>query len=69
MTDVERLGLEIDEKEFMKLKTKEQNLVLFKNEVAILNQIKSYKFHQKVQYTTLTLVVAAVGVLIKIHLI
>jgi hypothetical protein len=48
MSDI--TGLEIMESEFMSLKSKQQMLCLYQNQVETLKLIKSYKFHQKVQY-------------------
>jgi len=55
-------GLDITEGQFMELKTKEQNLMLFKNLVHIRKQFKDYKFHKKIQYVWLSALSIFVGI-------
>ena len=43
-------GLDITEGQFMAMKTKEQNLMLFRNIVFIRTQFKEYKVTKKIQY-------------------
>lgn len=61
-------GLLISEEEFLSLPSKKQNLVLYQNQVKTMNLIKGYKFHQKVLYIMLTILLTGVGILFKIHL-
>ena len=55
-------GLDITEGQFMELKTKEQNLMLFKNLVHIRKQFKDYRFNKKVQYVWLSALSIFVGI-------
>jgi len=55
-------GLDINEAQFMKLSTKERDIMIFRNVVHIRKQIKEYKLHKKIQYawlSVLTVLVAA----------
>ncbi len=54
-------GLDIAEDQFLALKTKEQNLILFKNIVHVRKQFKDYTFHKKVQYVWLFVLSAFTG--------
>ena len=55
-------GLDISEKDFMNMRGKDQNLVLFKNMVYIRGQFKEYKIHKKIQYIWLSLITIFVGI-------
>lgn len=61
-------GLTLEEKEFMCLATKRQMCVLYQNQVQTIQLIKSYKFHQKLQYVLITACLAGIGILFKIKL-
>ena len=61
-------GLSISEDEFMEMKQKEQNLILFRNVTEIRKQIKGYKFYYKVATIIGSFLVLAVGVLFKLGL-
>jgi len=43
-------GLDITEEQFMKMRTKEQNLILFKNLTHIRKRFKDYSFHRKILF-------------------
>lgn len=64
----ENEGLIIEESEFKKLPTKQQNLIIYKNQREILKTVVRNRFHQKVQYITMTVITAAVIVLAKLHI-
>lgn len=61
-------GLNIDEKEFMKMKPKEQMCVLYRNTMTTMGLVKRFKFHQKVQYMIIGLLCTGMFILINIHL-
>jgi len=61
-------GLHLDEKEFMSLPQKRKMGLLYKNQVETLTLIKSYKFHQKIQYSGMGLMAAGIIFILK-HLI
>lgn len=46
-------GLDITEEQFMKMQSKERDLVIFRNMVYIRQQFGSYRFHRKIQYVWL----------------
>lgn len=62
-------GLTIDEKEFMKMTPKQQNLVLFKNLQVLTSGIDAFKFHIKVQAVIITALCAGMMWLIEIHVV
>ena len=61
-------GLVISEREFLCLPTKEQNLLLYQNQVKTLQLIKGYKFWYKVYSIIMGSVLIGVGVLFKLQL-
>jgi len=63
------LGLTIDEKEFMKMTPKQQNLVLFKNLQVLTTGIDTFKFHIKVQAIIIMALCAGMGYLLQLHLL
>lgn len=54
-------GLNISEEQFMSMKTKEQNLMLFRNLVHIRKQLKDYKVHRKIQYAWMSALTAIIA--------
>lgn len=54
-------GLDISENQFLKLPTRQQNVILYKNLRQIRISVQGYKFHQKVQYAWLSALTIAVG--------
>lgn len=60
-------GLDISEAQFMKMKTKEQNLMLFRNLVHIRKQLKDYKIHKKIQYVWLSVLTAVAATLLGLN--
>jgi len=54
-------GLDITEEQFMKMRTKEQNLILFKNLTHIRKRFKDYSFHRKINYVWLLVLSIALG--------
>lgn len=55
-------GLDISEKDFMNMRGKDQNLVLFKNMVYIRGQLKEYKLHKKITYWWLSALTIFTGI-------
>ena len=55
-------GLDIKETQFMKLSSKERDIMIFRNLVHIRKQFKDYNFHKKVQYAWLVALTIAVGI-------
>ena len=47
-------GLDITETQFMKLSSKERDIMMFRNLVHIRKQFKDYSFHKKIQYVWLS---------------
>jgi len=43
-------SLDITEAQFMKLNSKERDIMIFRNLVHIRRQLKDYKIHKKIQY-------------------
>ncbi len=56
-------GLDISEAQFMGMKTKEQNLMLFRNVVHIRKQFISYGVTKKIQYWWLSSLTALTATL------
>lgn len=54
-------GLDIAEKQFMKMKMKEQNLMLFKNIVHVRKKFKDYKIVKVLGFIWLFVLTAALG--------
>jgi len=54
-------GLDISENQFLKLPSREQNVILYKNIREIRISVKSYKFQQKLQYAWLAALTVAIG--------
>ena len=52
-------GLNIDEKEFLKLPQKERDKIIFRNTEELKTMVSGFKFHQKVQYAMMSLLLAA----------
>lgn len=59
-------GLDIDEKQFMKLKPAERDLLIYKNLRQYTEANNKSKFHLKVQYAWLSLLTAAGATLLGI---
>lgn len=59
-------GLSIAEDEFMKMKQKEQNLILFRNVNEIRKIMKGYKFYYKVTAAIGSILIFAVILLFKL---
>jgi hypothetical protein len=57
------IGLEITEKQFLKLPQGEQHKVMYQNEVAILREVRAYRMHQRIQYVLLSAVSIGLGFL------
>ena len=56
-------GLDITEEQFMKMGSRDRDVLVYKNLVHIRQQIKSYKFHKKIQYVWLTVISAVTAAL------
>ncbi len=56
-------GLDITEEQFMKMKSIDRDLVMFRNMTQIRIHFKDYSFHKKVQYVWLSVLSAAMGIL------
>jgi len=61
-------GLSIDKKTFMKMNVKQQNCILFSNQVITLKEIKKYRFHQRVNTVIMMIGIIGIGILFKMHL-
>jgi hypothetical protein len=48
-------GLDISEKEFMRMDSKARDVIIFKNLTCIRQKMEDYSFHKKVQYVWLTI--------------
>jgi len=53
-------GITISEKNFMKLSAAERDRVIFKNTEELKDLIYRYKFHQKIQYGTIGVLIAII---------
>lgn len=62
-------GLCIEEKEFLALPQKKQNLVLYQNTEELKKLVLGYKFHQKIQYVLIAAILGGLGILFRMHLI
>ena len=56
-------GLDISEEQFMKMSSKERDLMMFRNVIHIRKQFKDYSFHKKVQYVWLSVLTAGLMIL------
>jgi len=54
-------GLDITEEQFMKMNSKERDLIMFRNVTYIRKKFKDYSFHRKVQYVWLFALSVALG--------
>ncbi|MHA1191944.1 MAG: hypothetical protein ACTSP9_06560 [Promethearchaeota archaeon] len=54
-------GLDITEEQFMKMNSKERDLITFRNLTHIRKKLKDYSFHRKIQYTWLFVLTIALG--------
>lgn len=68
MANNELNGLSIREEEFLVMRQKEQNLVLFKNIKDIKKQIKGYQLYYKVTTIIGGVLVTGMGILFSFHL-
>lgn len=55
-------GLDIELKEFQKMKSLERDITIYKNLKHIRHNLRDYNFHKKIQYVWLFLLTAFVGV-------
>ena len=55
-------GLDITEKQFMKMSDDDQRLVLFRHAVHGKKKFADYAFHKKIQYVWLSVLTAVVGI-------
>ena len=56
-------GLDITEEQFMKMKSIDRDLIMFRNVTHIRKQFKNYSFHRKIQYVWLSVLTAACGII------
>jgi len=61
-------GLTISEDEFISLKQKEQNLILFRNQVKTIDLIKGYKIYYKLTAIIGSALVIGMVILFKLQL-
>ena len=54
-------GLDITEEQFIKMGSKERDLIMFRNVTHIRKKFKDYSFHRKIQYVWLSVLTVAVG--------
>ena len=55
-------GLDITEEQFIKMGSKERDLIMFKNVTHIRKQFKNYSFHRKIQYVWLSVLTSILGI-------
>lgn len=53
--------LDISEEQFLKMGSKERDLIMFRNVTCIRKKFKDYSFHRKIQYVWLTGLTIFVG--------
>ena len=54
-------GLDITEEQFLKMDSKERDLIMFRNVTHIRKKFKDYSFHRKIQYVWLAVLTIALG--------
>ena len=54
-------GLDITEEQFIKMSSKERDLMMFRNVTHIRKQFKDYKLNKKIQYAWLFILTIATG--------
>lgn len=54
-------GLDITEEQFIKMSSKERDLIMFKNVTHIRNRFKDYSFHRKINYVWLSVLTIIIG--------
>ena len=54
-------GLDITEEQFIKMGSKERDLIMFKNVTHIRKKFKDYSFHRKIQYVWLSVLTITFG--------
>jgi len=54
-------GLNISEEQFIKMNSKDRDLIMFKNVTHIRKQFKDYSFHRKITYVWLSVLSIAIG--------
>lgn len=54
-------GLDITEEQFIKMGSKERDLIMFKNVTYIRKRFKDYSFHRKIQYVWLSVLTVTFG--------
>jgi hypothetical protein len=59
---MDNCGLDITEDQFMKMSSKERDLIMFKNMIHIRGKLKNYSFHRKIQYVWLGLLTGFIGI-------
>ena len=55
-------GLDISEQQFMKMSSKERDLITFRNLTHIRKRFLSYSFHRKIAYCWLVALTIALGI-------
>jgi len=55
-------GLDILEEQFLKLNSKERDLIIFRNVTHNRKRLKDYSLHKKIQYVWLSILTVFVGV-------
>ena len=53
-------GLDITEEQFIKMSSKERDLMMFRNVTHIRKQFKDYSFHRKINYVWLSVLTIAI---------
>ena len=54
-------GLDITEEQFLKMDSKERDLIMFRNVTHIRKKFKDYSFNRKIQYVWLSILTACLG--------
>jgi hypothetical protein len=62
-------GLNLEEREFMCMPIRNQNLILYKNQLLTMELIRGYKFYQKLSAVIGGCLAVGMGILFKLHLV
>ncbi len=54
-------GLDITEEQFLKMGSRERDLIMFRNVTHIRKKFKDYSFHRKIQYVWLSVLTIGFG--------
>lgn len=54
-------GLDIKEEQFLRMNSKDRDLIIFKNMIHIRKKFKDYAFNKKIQYVWLIILSSVIG--------